>query len=176
MAWEIDSAHTNVQFAVRHMAISTVRGSFERVQGSLEMEGDTPTRFQATIDAASINTNEPQRDTHLRSADFLHTEAHPEIRFVSTKVEPIGGGRFRVFGDLTIRGATHPVTLTAEDVQVTKDPRGNRRVGMVLTGSVNRKDWNLTWNVVLEAGSLMVGEDVRITIDLEAVEKAAVPA
>jgi polyisoprenoid-binding protein YceI len=169
MAYVVDKSHTEVGFSVRHMGIATVRGSFTEFSGSLDLDGTTLKGLRAEIDAASVHTRDPQRDTHLRSADFFHAEQHPKITFQSTKVEPLGGNRYRVTGDLAIRGVVKPITLEAETSDIINDPWGKQRVAFNLSGEVDRKEWNLTWNSILEAGRLLVGDKVRLTVEGEAV-------
>jgi polyisoprenoid-binding protein YceI len=176
MTWKIDPSHSSVEFAVRHMAISTVRGRFRSVSGTIESGDDgTLERVQATIDARSVDTGEPQRDAHLRSADFFDAETHPFLTFRSTTVRAQAGGRYEITGDLTIRGQTRPVTLQVETVGPLPDPWGNRRAAATISGALNRKDFGLTYNQALEFGGVLVGEEVRFTIDVEAVaqEQAA---
>lgn len=175
MKWNLDTSHTSIDFKVRHMGIASVRGSLKVLSGSVETdEAGRPSKIEAVIDAASIATGEPQRDGHLRSADFLHAEQYPEIRFVSTQIEPLGGNRYRIQGNLTIRDITKPVTLEAEVSAPIKDPRGMQRVAASASGQINRKDWNLTWNQVLELGALLVGEEVKFNLEVEAVAPAPV--
>jgi polyisoprenoid-binding protein YceI len=158
------------------MAIATVRGSLKAKSGSVETDASgKPTRIEVILDAQSIHTGEPQRDGHLRSADFLDAENHPEIRFVSTDVQP-SGDKFKVIGELTIRGIGRPVVLEAQFSAPIKDPWGMTRAAGEASGVLNRKDWNLTWNQVLELGALLVGEEVRFSIDVEAVAAAPVGA
>lgn len=177
MQWNLDSHHTTVAFAVKHLGISTVRGQFKQVRGSVEAdEQGKPSKIDVSIEAASIDTGDPQRDGHLRSPDFLNAEQYPELRFVSTGIEALGGNRYRILGDLTIRNVTKPVTLEAEVTPVVKDPWGLTRVGASAEGRLNRKDWGLTWNQVLEMGALLVGEEVRFNLEVEAVVPAAVQA
>lgn len=177
MKWNLDTSHTSIDFKVRHMGIASVRGSLKVLSGSVETdEAGRPSKIEAVIDAASIATGEPQRDGHLRSADFLHAEQYPEIRFVSTQIEPLGGNRYRIQGNLTIRDITKPVTLEAEVSAPIKDPRGMQRVAASASGQINRKDWNLTWNQVLELGALLVGEEVKFNLEVEAVAPAPVAA
>ncbi|MDT3683406.1 MAG: YceI family protein [Truepera sp.] len=176
MKWNLDTAHSSVEFAVRHMGFATVRGRFNEFTADVESdEGGRLKRVEAVIDATSIDTNEPKRDAHLRSADFLDAEQFPEIRFASTAIEPSGSGRYRVTGDFTMRGVTQPVTFELEAQEPIIDPYGNKRVAVGGNGKLNRKDWDLSWNQVLEAGALLVGEEVRFTLDLQgiAAEKEA---
>lgn len=177
MKWNLDPSHTSIDFKVRHMGIASVRGSLKVLSGSVDTdEAGRPIQVEAVIDAASIATGEPQRDGHLRSADFLHAEQYPEIRFVSTQIEPLGGNRYRIQGNLTIRDITKPVTLEAEVSAPIKDPWGMQRVAASASGQINRKDWNLTWNQVLELGALLVGEEVKFNLEVEAVAPAPVAA
>jgi polyisoprenoid-binding protein YceI len=182
--FEIDSAHSSAQFAVKHMMVSTVRGAFSNVTGKINIDEKDMTRstVEAVIDAATINTNVAKRDEHLRSADFFDTAKYPTITFKSTKVEK-AGENLKVTGDLTMHGVTKPVTLTAEGFTTeAKDPYGNIKRGGVATTKVNRKDFGLNYNSVLETGGVAVGEEVSITLDLqmnkkkEAAPAAAAPA
>lgn len=176
MRWKFDPSHTGVTFAVKHMGLFTVRGQFKRVSGTVETdEHDRPVRVDVAIEASSVDTGEPQRDAHLRSPDFLDAERYPHITFTSTRIEPAGDGRYRVAGDLTIRGVSRPVTFEMEVARPIRDPWGNLRAGATGSGRLNRKDWGLTWNQVLEMGNLLVGEEVRFDLDVEAVAEAPVP-
>ena len=170
MHWNLDPAHTSLEMSVRHMGIFTVRGTFDRVSGSAESTDDGMlTNVKATIDAASINTREPQRDAHLRSADFLDAERYPKITFQSTRIEPLDGKRSRVTGDLTVRDQTHPLTLALEATDPIKDPWGMMRAGGEVTGQLSRKQWGLTWNAALETGQMVVGDEIKFTVDVEMV-------
>ncbi len=174
MNWTLDPAHTSVEFAVRHMGLSTVRGRFHGVQGSLQTAEDgTPIALEAAVEAGTIDTAQPQRDQHLRSADFLHADAYPQLGFRAAAFEPAEAGRWRVSGELTMRDQTRPVTLDVEVSPPVNDKWGYRRVGVSATGRLNRKDWGLTWNQVLEFGALLVGEEVRVSIEAEVVTPAA---
>lgn len=173
--WELDPAHSNASFTVRHMMVSNVRGEFTKLAGGVDVVSDDPTtaKVAVTIDAASINTREPKRDTHLRSADFFDVARFPTITFTSKKVERAGEGQYRLVGDLTIHGVTKEVTLDVEDLTpAVKDPGGNLRAGAHATTRINRKDFGLHWNKVLEAGGVLVGDEVSITIEVELVKKA----
>lgn len=168
--WELDSAHTGVQFKVRHLMVSYVRGDFERISGKIVYDEQDVSKSSAdiTIDADSINTRVAKRDKHLRSPDFLDVAKHPSITFKSKKVEKAGNGKLKMTGDLTIRGLTREVVLEIEGpTSVIKDPWGNTRAGGVATTKINRKDFGLTWNKTLEAGGVVVGDEVEITIDIE---------
>jgi polyisoprenoid-binding protein YceI len=177
MQWNLDPHHATVAFAVKHMGFFTVRGQFKKLRGSVEAdEQGRPSKIEASIEAASIETGDPQRDGHLRSPDFLNAEQYPELRFVSTHIEALGGNRYRILGELTIRDVSKPVTFEAEVTPVVKDPWGMSRVGASAEGKLNRKDWGLTWNQVLEMGHLLVGEEVKFNLEVEAVLPAEVQA
>jgi polyisoprenoid-binding protein YceI len=174
VTYQIDPAHSAAHFSVRHMMISNVRGEFTKVSGTVQYDAANPANssVEALIETASINTCEPQRDTHLKSADFFDVEKFPEIAFRSKSVAA-GDGELQVKGDLTIHGVTREVALTVEGpTPEAKDPWGNQRIGASATTKINRKDFGLGWNVVLEAGGVLVGEEIKISIDLEAVRQA----
>ena len=176
MAWVIDSAHTTIGFSVRHMGLSTVRGKFDRFEGQIELDPAdlTRARGRVEVEAASINTGNVDRDTHLKSGDFFDAVNHPKIVFEAKSVAG-SGETFKVTGALTIRGTTREVELDAEFAGEGRDPYGNRKVGGSLTGTINRKDFGLTWNVPLEAGGLLVGDKVTIQVEGQLAEsKAAV--
>lgn len=169
MKWNLDPSHSSIEFAVRHMGLSTVRGRFQEFEADIEADADgTPQSVDLTIDVASITTGEKDRDNHLRSGDFFDAESHPKMRFVSKEIEDLGD-RYEIVGDLTIRGTTKPVTFEIDLAPARPDPFGNLRAAAVAEGKINRKEWGLTWNQVLEAGALLVGEDVRLSIDLQAI-------
>jgi polyisoprenoid-binding protein YceI len=173
----IDPAHTDVAFNAKHMMVTRVRGKFTEVQGTVEFDESDPTRSRAeiVIAAASIDTGVGPRDAHLRSADFLDAEQFPELRIVVTSVEPGRSGRYTLIADATVRGVTRPVTLDAEILGQYASMAGARRIGVAARTTINRKDWGLDWNVALEAGGWLVGE--QITFDIEiAAEEAAVEA
>jgi len=176
MSWEIDATHSQATFSVKHMMISTVRGHFEVLSGKLHIDEEHPDNswVEAEVDAASINTRDAKRDAHLRSPDFFDVEKYPKITFKSTKVTPIGNNEYRVTGDLTMHGDTKEETLHADYSGQVKDLYGLQRAAFSVKGKINRKDFGLNWNVGLEAGGVLVGEDVNIEIDLAAVQKAAV--
>ena len=166
--WKIDPSHSQVQFAVKHMMFSTVRGSFRTFEGQIETPGD-PRQGSVTfsIDGNSVDTGDAKRDEHLRSQDFFESAGHPYITFVSTKVEPAHGDRFKIDGDLTIRGITNPVTLDAEYHGSSTNPWGQEVAGYSATTTINREDYNVSWNTALEQGGVLVGKDVKITLELE---------
>lgn len=173
-AWEIDPAHSCAEFKVRHMMIANVRGEFTKLTGTIKWDGDDITRstVEATADAASINTRDPQRDAHLKSADFFDVEHYSTLAFRSTKIAQGEDGTLELAGDLTIHGVTQPVTFLVDGpTPATQDPWGNTRVGVEATASIDRKDFNLTWNSTLETGGVLVGEKVTITVDAELIKK-----
>ena len=176
MSWEIDATHSQATFSVKHMMISTVRGHFEVLSGKLHIDEEHPDNswVEAEVDAASINTRDAKRDGHLRSPDFFDVEKYPKITFKSTKITPTGNNEYRVTGDLTMHGVTKEETLHADYSGQVKDLYGLQRAAFSVKGKINRKDFGLNWNVGLEAGGVLVGEDVNIEIDLAAVQKAAV--
>lgn len=178
MRWEFDSAHTTAAFSVRHMMISKVRGRFGGVTGAIEWDLDDPAKssVEAAIDASTIDTREPQRDGHLRSPDFLNVQEHPTITFRSTRVERGKGDSWRLIGDLTIAGNTREVVLAMELVGRIKDMQGVDRAGFSAQTKINRKDWGLIWNVALEVGGWLVGDEVEIDIEVEAVAAVKVAA
>jgi len=173
--WAIDSMHAEVGFAVKHLMISTVRGRFGAVSGTVMLDPANPTAslVDATIDVASIDTRQEMRDNHLRSPDFFDVANYPTMHFVSKRIDGDTQRKFRVVGDLTIRGVTREVTLDATNEGSTKDPWGNDRVGISAFGKLNRNDFGLTWNQALEAGGVVVGEDVKLSFDLELVQQVA---
>lgn len=168
--WNIDPAHSVAEFKVKHMMISNVKGQFAGIKATLTLdEADiTNSYVEGSIDVASINTREPQRDTHLKSADFFHVEQHPTLSFKSTRITRKADGELAVAGDLTIRGVTKNAVFTVEGpTPPGKDPWGNTRLGVSATTKINRKDFGLTWNAALETGGILVGDEVTITLDLE---------
>jgi polyisoprenoid-binding protein YceI len=176
--WEIDSSHSGIHFSVRHLVIAKVRGKFTRWTGALLAEDGDFGRaaLDVVIDATSIETGVADRDTHLKSADFLDVASHPEITFKGKRVEKRSDERLRVVGDLMIRGVTREVVLDVEYAGRTKDPWGNERAAFAAKISIDRKEFGLTWNQVLEAGGVMVGERVDIEIEVEAVRQVAAKA
>ncbi|MEJ5314612.1 MULTISPECIES: YceI family protein [Anaerolinea] len=175
MSWQIDTAHTQIQFTVRHLMISKVRGWFEKFSGTVNLDENNleNTTVDVIIDAASINTREPQRDAHLRSADFLDVEHHPQLTFKSTRVERTGENTARLYGDLTIRGMTRPVVLDVTFNGMLTNPWGMTSAGFSASTRINRKDWGLEWNVALEAGGWLVGDEVEIAIEAELIKVSA---
>ena len=168
--YTIDPAHSVADFKVRHLMVSNVRGEFSGVTGTVQFDAENPanSKVEATIPVGSIQTREPQRDTHLKSADFFDVENFPQIKFVSTKVAKEDDEEYTVTGDLTIHGVTKEVTLDVEGpAPEAKDPWGNRKSGASAKTKINRKDFGLVWNMALETGGVLVGEDVQIHLDLE---------
>jgi len=176
--WNIDAVHSGVNFSVRHMVVSKVRGRFAKYSGAITMDDGDITRsvVDVTIEAASLDTGVPDRDTHLRSPDFFDVERFPTLRFRSKRIEKLADSRYRVVGDLTIRDVTREVPLDVEYGGQAKDPWGNERAGFVARASVDRKDFGLQWNQVLETGGVLVGDRVDIELDVQAVKAAAVQA
>jgi polyisoprenoid-binding protein YceI len=170
MKWNLDTMHSHAEFAVKHLMISTVKGHFNTFTGTGETNADgTLKSAELTIDATSINTNVEPRDNHLRSADFFDVEKYPQITFRSTKIEE-DGTDISITGDLTMHGVTKAVTLKGEHTQPVTDPWGNQRSALAVTAKINRKDWGLHYNQALEAGGLVVGEEVKLNVEFEAVE------
>ena len=179
MTWTMDPAHSAVTFSAKHMMVTTVRGSVAIREVDLDFAPDRPeaSSVRVVLDAASIDTGQTMRDEHLRSPDFLETEAHPTIEFASTRIEPTGGDRYDIHGDLTIRGATRPVVLAAELGGVVGDWQGGgRRAAFSARTKIDREDFGLTWNVALEQGGWLVSRDITIDIELAATASAAADA
>jgi|SRR5271165_1062022 len=174
--YQIDPAHSSAHFTVRHMMISNVRGSFSKVTGSVVYDPDSPaaTTVEADIDVNSINTGEPARDAHLKSADFLDVEKYPTMVFKSKKVEAAGDGEWKVTGDLTIHGVTKETVLKVDGpTPENKDPYGNVRIGASASTKLRRGEFGLKWNAVLETGGLLVGDELKIELDLSLIKAAA---
>ena len=172
--WEIDSSHASVGFSIKHMMVSNVLGSFQKVSGTVDVDEADPTTavINAEIETASINTGNAGRDDHLRNPDFFDAPQFPKITFVSKKVEK-SGDKFKMTGDLTMHGVTKEITLDVEPpTDAIKDPKGNLRRGISATGKLNRKDWGLTWSKTMDGGGLMLGDEVKLTFELELVKKA----
>jgi polyisoprenoid-binding protein YceI len=172
--YEIDPAHSRIGFVARHAMVTKVRGSFNEFQGTGHFDADDPSQshLELTIQATSIDTRNADRDNHLRGNDFFDMENHPEIRFVSTAVEKAGDDNFKVTGDLTIKGVTHPVTVEFDYTGSAQDPFGNQRIGLDGTTVVNRKDWGVNWNAALEAGGVLVSEKVTLEFDVSAIKSS----
>ena len=173
--WNIDPSHSAIAFSVRHMVVSKTRGRFTKWSGELQFDADQPraSSVQVTIDPASIDTADAQRDAHLRSADFFDVEKFPTASFRSTKIEEVESGVYRVTGDLTVHGVTKSVVLDIVYEGTGKDPWGGERAGFSGSTSIDRKDFGLRWNQALETGGVLVGDKVELTLEIEAVKQAA---
>jgi len=168
--WKIDPAHSAAHFAVKHLVVSTVRGDMGPVSGTVVLDEADPTKstVTASVDATAINTRDAKRDEHLRGPDFLDTAKHPTVTFTSSKIEKVADGQYKVSGDLTLRGVTKPVVLTVEgSLTPVRDPFGNTKLGGSATTRIDRQDFGIAWSKALDAGGLVVGNTVDITIDLE---------
>ena len=172
-AWKLDPTHSIVEFSAKHLMITTVKGRIADVQGTIYADEQNPenSSVEATLNATSIDTRTEQRDNHLRSADFLHVEQFPVIEFRSTKIEG-DKEEFKLTGDLTIRGVTKPVTLDVTFEGQTKDPWGGDRIGFSAKGKIDRRDFGLTWNQLLETGGVTVSNEIRINIEVQAIKAA----
>jgi polyisoprenoid-binding protein YceI len=173
MSWMIDSAHTEVNFTVRHMMISNVRGQFQKVSGTVEFDEASPanTRIDVQIEAASVNTKEEKRDAHLKSPDFFDAEKYPYLTFKSRRVEVKDATHARLMGDLTIRDVTREVSLDVEYNGSARSPWGAISAGFSARTAIKRKDWGLNWNVALETGGWLVGDEIHIAVELEIVQQ-----
>ncbi|HEX5370641.1 MAG TPA: YceI family protein [Dehalococcoidia bacterium] len=175
MAWEVDLAHTQVAFAIRHLGVSMIRGNMHVSSANLELDEAHPesTSLRATIDVNTLNTRDPSRDGHLKTADFFNVAQYPNIEFATTKVAPGKGDEFEVNGNLTILGVTKPVTLKGKYAGPVDDPvSGKRKLGFEMEGDIRQGDWGIDWNVPMTAGGFMLSDRVRLTIDGQAIEAA----
>lgn len=172
--WAIDASHSEIGFKIKHLMITNVKGKFQKFEGEAVTEDDDFSKGSVSFstEVASIHTGDAQRDGHLQSPDFFDAQNFPKISFKATKYEKISGDNHRLTGDLTIRDVTKPVSLDVEFGGIAKDPWGNTKAGFTITGSINRKDWGLTWNAVTEAGGVLVSEDVKINCDVQLIKKA----
>jgi polyisoprenoid-binding protein YceI len=171
--WNVDPAHSSVKFSVKHLGIATVRGEFTEFDGTLEIGDDLASaRAYGTVKTASVYTNEETRDADLRSENFFHAELHPELAFESTAIRPRDAESFEIEGNLTMRGTTRPITLKAEVEGTESDLWGNERVGLEVTGELDRTDWGMTFNQVLGSGNLLVSNRVKLTLDISAIKQA----
>jgi polyisoprenoid-binding protein YceI len=177
MAWVIDQGHSEIAFSAKHLMISTVRGRFNSYTGTVEADESNPTaaKVDVQIDASSLVTGDEKRDGHLRSPDFFDVEQFPYITFKSTRVEQIDASHGKLYGDLTVRDVTKPVVLDFEYAGQAKTPWGTTSAGFNATTKINRKDWNLNWNVALETGGWLVGDQITISIELELVKQVEQP-
>ncbi|HVC40155.1 MAG TPA: YceI family protein [Candidatus Dormibacteraeota bacterium] len=178
MSWKVDNAHTSLEFSARHMMVSTVKGHFNEFVGEVDIDPEDLTRSWATavIQAKSLDTREERRDTHLRSADFFDVEKFPEITYRSGKIERRGENRFRVAGELTIKGVTRPIELDVEFLGMGTSPYGVKVAGFEASGTLSRKDFDLNWNVALETGGWLVGDEIKLRVDAEANEEVQAEA
>ncbi|HLJ82283.1 MAG TPA: YceI family protein [Ktedonobacterales bacterium] len=174
MAWEIDQAHSLIEFSAKHMMVTTVKGRFTKFSGTIDIDEADPTAsvVDVTIDANSVATGDEKRDGHLRSPDFFDAAQYPTLTYKSTRVERTGEDSARAYGDLTIKGVTRPVTLEVTREGETKNMRGERLMGFSVRTAINRKEWGLNWNVALEAGGVLVSDKINIAIDAEVFEPA----
>jgi polyisoprenoid-binding protein YceI len=170
--WSIDPVHSSIGFGVKHLGVSTFRGSFKAAAGSLETKDGVISAIDGVVRVENVQTEEPQLTGHLLSQDFFDGDSYPEITFKSTSIEPADDGKLHITGDLTIRGATNPVELDAEIEGAGDGPDGNPRVGIAATGALDRSDWGITWNQPLANGALAVGERVTLQLHVEAVKQA----
>lgn len=177
MAWIIDVSHSGIQFSVKHLGISTARGTFTSFTGTIDADEQNPTaaKVDVQIETASINTRDEKRDAHLRSPDFFDVDTYPTLTFKSTRVEQLDASNGKLYGDLTIKDITKPVVLNFEFAGLAKSPWGTTSAGFSAETKINRKDWNLNWNVALEAGGWLVGEEVKIAIELELIKQVEQP-
>ena len=172
--WSLDLSHSELGFKIKHLMISNVTGKFTKFDIEAETEGDdfSNAKLVANVDVASIDTSNEQRDEHLRNADFFGVEAHPNMRFVSTKVEKVDEDTFSLYGDLTIKDTTKPVKLSIENNGIATDPWGNLKAGFSISGKINRKDWGISYNAALETGGVMLGEELKIQGEVQLVKQA----
>jgi polyisoprenoid-binding protein YceI len=171
--WAIDPAHSSVGFQVKHMGIATVRGTFGEFEGTLEIAEDLASAVaRGSVKTVSVDTNEPQRDEHLRSADFFDAARHPELTFRSTAITPVEEDTFEIAGELTMRGVTREITLEAEITGTDVDPWGNERVGLEARGQLSRSDYGMTFNQALGSGNVLVSDKVKLALDISAVKQA----
>jgi polyisoprenoid-binding protein YceI len=176
--WDIDPAHSTVEFSVRHMMVTTVKGQFQKVKGTVELDEKDPSKstVEVSIETASIDTREAKRDAHLKSPDFFDAAKFPALTFKSTKIEKAGKGKFKITGDLTMHGITKAVVLAVEGPSASiKDPYGRTVRGVMATGKLDRKDWGMTWNTALDSGGFVVSDEVKLDINAELAEHSATP-
>lgn len=170
--WTVDPAHTKIGFAVKHMGVTTVRGEFREFDGTLEVgENLESTRAYGVVKAGSVDTNQPQRDEHLRSEDFFGAEANPELRFESKRIEPIDDDTFRIVGDLAMNGVSNEIELTAELGGVETGSQGEERIGLEVTGQLSRRDYRMKFNAALGSGNAVVADKVKLALDVAAIKQ-----
>lgn len=173
--YTLDPAHTRIGFAARHAMVTKVRGQFREFEGMIHVDAEDPTKSSAEVDVGSITTGDDQRNGHLRNADFFDVEHHPRTMFKSTAVEKVSGDRYRMTGDLTVKGETRPVSFEVEFTGSAKDPYGNLRAGFEASGELSRKEWGLTWNAALETGGFLVSDKIKLEFDVSAVKLTPTP-
>lgn len=173
--WVIDPTHSEIGFKIKHLMITNVSGKFEEFEAELQTEGEdfATAQIEARIKTSSINTNNLQRDEHLRNSDFFEVETHPEILFTSTRVQKIDNDNLVLHGNLTLKGISRPVKLDVEYSGTTKDPWGNQKAGFIITGKINRSEFALNFNAALETGGLVLGEEVKINSEVQLVKQVA---
>lgn len=171
--WVLDPTHSELSFKIKHLMISNISGSFQQFQVAVETQDDdfSTAQIQVTAEIASIHTNNEQRDHHLRNSDFFEAETYPQLRFQSTKIEKLSDDTFTVYGDLMMKGVSKPVKLSVEYSGVTKDPWGGVRAGYTISGKLNRSDWGINFNGVLETGGVALGEEVKLTSEIQLVKQ-----
>jgi polyisoprenoid-binding protein YceI len=169
--WVLDPAHSELTFKVRHLMISNVKGAFTKFNAVIEGEDFTKAPIMVTVDTASVTTHDENRDGHLRSAEFFDVANFPEMTFTSNSFTSEGDDQYKLKGSLTIKGKSHPVTLDVEFGGINTDPWGNKKAGFSVNGKINRQDWGLNWNTPLEAGGVLLGDDVRIIAEVQLVKK-----
>ena len=173
--WKIDEAHSSVEFVVKHMMVSRTKGRFTKFDGTIQFDDENLANSSAKveIDVASIDTHDAKRDEHLRSADFFDIEQYPTMTFVSREIKPLGKDKFQLIGDLTIKGVTEATVINVEPTGKGTSPWGQQVMGFEASTNVNRKDYGLTWNVALETGGFLVGDDIKINLEVEAIQQQA---
>jgi polyisoprenoid-binding protein YceI len=170
--WSVDPVHSGVEFSAKHLGIATVRGVFREFEGTLDIREDGTAEARGSVSAASLDTNVEARDVHLRSEDFFHVEAHPKLSFESTEIRALDVDVFRIHGKLMMRGVTRPVLLHAQLQGTQTDQFGNERVALEVTGQLNRRDWDMSFNQVLESGRLLISDKVKLSIDISAIKQS----
>ncbi|WP_283635489.1 YceI family protein [Aquaticitalea lipolytica] len=171
--WVLDPTHSEITFKVKHLMISNVKGAFKTFDASIDGEDFRTSNFNVTIDTGSISTNNDDRDAHLKSPDFFEVEKYPEITFVSTSLKKVDDNEFKLIGDLTIKGTTKEIELDTEFGGFMKDPYGNEKAGFSINGKLNRKDFGLNWNAALEAGGVMVGNEIKVNAEVQFVKQVS---
>lgn len=171
--WALDPTHSEITFKVKHLMISNVKGEFKTFEASIDGENFENSNFKATIDTSSISTNNPDRDAHLKSGDFFEVESYPQITFKSTSLSKVDDDEYKLKGTITIKGVTKEITLNTEFGGFMKDPYGNEKAGFSITGKLDRKDFGLNWNAALEAGGVMVGNEVKINAEVQFIKQVS---